>query len=148
MDPETEQLEKKLAENMSRIKKKIMVLSNKGGVGKSSVAVNLAAALSRDGGRVGLLDADIHGPSVAKMLGFEGKGVIHPAQIDPIHEVFTPRPERIEYAKKVVAAIEEARAKGSGVATIGSKMIDAPIETRARAILRLAEALGLLGDES
>jgi len=80
----------------------------------------------------------------AMALGFEGKGVIHPAQIKPIHAVFSPAPDRIEYAKKVVAAIEKARSEGSGVATIGSKMIDAPIETRARKILRLAEALGLL----
>ncbi|MBN1884272.1 MAG: HpcH/HpaI aldolase/citrate lyase family protein [Candidatus Krumholzibacteriota bacterium] len=82
----------------------------------------------------------------AMMLGFEGKGVIHPSQIEPIHEVFRPTPERIEYAKSVVAAIEEARAKGSGVATIKSKMIDRPIEMRARKILRLAGALGLLDE--
>ena len=81
----------------------------------------------------------------AMAMGFEGKGVIHPRQIESIHKVFAPTPERIEYALKVVAAIEEARGKGSGVATIRSKMIDAPIETRARKILRLAEALGLLG---
>jgi len=83
----------------------------------------------------------------AMSLGFEGKGVIHPAQIAPIHAVFSPAPERIEYAKKVVAAIEKARSEGSGVATLGSKMIDAPIETRARKILSLAEALGLLKNE-
>ena len=84
----------------------------------------------------------------AMALGFEGKGVIHPGQIEPIHRVFSPTPERIEYAKKVVAAIEEARERGSGVATIGSKMIDAPIEIRARKILRLAEALGLLEQDT
>lgn len=83
----------------------------------------------------------------AMALGFEGKGVIHPAQIAPVHRVFTPAPERIEYARKVVAAIEKARREGSGVATIGSKMIDAPIEARARKILRLAEALGLLEEK-
>ncbi len=85
----------------------------------------------------------------AMAIGFEGKGVIHPAQIEPIHGVFAPTPERIEYAKKVVSAIEKARSAGSGVATIGSKMIDAPIEARARKILRLAEALHLLdGDDN
>ncbi|MCK4549333.1 MAG: CoA ester lyase [Candidatus Krumholzibacteria bacterium] len=84
----------------------------------------------------------------AMALGFEGKGVIHPAQIAPIHAVFSPTPKRIEYAKKVVAAIEKARSEGSGVATLGSKMIDAPIEARARKILRLAEALGLLEEET
>jgi len=77
-------------------------------------------------------------------LGFEGKGVIHPGQIEPIHGVFAPTAERIDYARKVVAAIEKARAKGSGVASLGSKMIDAPIEARARKILELAEALGLI----
>jgi citrate lyase subunit beta/citryl-CoA lyase len=77
-------------------------------------------------------------------LGFEGKGVIHPGQIEPIHKVFAPTAERIEYAQKVIAAIEKARAKGSGVAALGSKMIDAPIEARARKILKLAEALGLI----
>jgi citrate lyase subunit beta/citryl-CoA lyase len=77
-------------------------------------------------------------------LGFEGKGAIHPGQIEPIHDAFAPTAERIEYAQKVVTAIEKARARGSGVAAIGSKMIDAPIEARARKILKLAEALGLI----
>lgn len=83
----------------------------------------------------------------AMAMGFEGKGVIHPSQIEPIHEVFTPTGKRIEYAKKVVEAIKDARSRGSGVASIGSKMVDAPIEKRARKILRLAEALGLLDNE-
>jgi len=66
-------LNEQLKENMSKIKHKILVLSNKGGVGKSSVAVNLACSLSEKGFEVGILDADLHGPSVATMLGFEGK---------------------------------------------------------------------------
>jgi len=70
---ELQRLEKMLAKNMSQIAAKILVLSNKGGVGKSSVAVNIAVSLSKRGLKVGLLDADMHGPSVAKMLGFEGK---------------------------------------------------------------------------
>jgi Mrp family chromosome partitioning ATPase len=57
---------------MGRIKHKIMILSGKGGVGKSTVAVNLAAALALAGKRVGLLDVDIHGPSVPKLLHLEG----------------------------------------------------------------------------
>ncbi len=55
--------------NLQRVKHKIVVMSGKGGVGKSTVAVNLAFALSRKGFSVGLLDADIHGPSVPKLLG-------------------------------------------------------------------------------
>jgi ATP-binding protein involved in chromosome partitioning len=53
----------------------VAVMSGKGGVGKSAVAVNLAVALSRLGRRVGLLDADLHGPSVAQMLGLRGQPV-------------------------------------------------------------------------
>jgi len=58
---------------MGAIGKKFMVLSGKGGVGKSSVAVNLAATLASRGKKVGILDADIHGPNIPKMLGVEDK---------------------------------------------------------------------------
>jgi len=60
---------------MAKIKHKILVLSGKGGVGKSTVAVNLAISLSLAGKRTGLLDIDIHGPSVPKILNLEGKTV-------------------------------------------------------------------------
>lgn len=60
-----------LRSRLCRIKHKVIVLSGKGGVGKSTVAVNLAASLMLAGKRVGLLDIDIHGPSVPKMLGLE-----------------------------------------------------------------------------
>ena len=60
--------EQALAQRMSAIKHKIVVLSGKGGVGKSTVAVNLAATLAYSGFRVGLLDADIHGPSIPTMM--------------------------------------------------------------------------------
>ena len=62
---------RKLQSRLCRITHKIVVLSGKGGVGKSTVAVNLAAALMLSGKRVGLLDVDIHGPSVPTMLGLE-----------------------------------------------------------------------------
>jgi ATP-binding protein involved in chromosome partitioning len=61
-----------LQARLCRIKHKLMVLSGKGGVGKSTVAVNLATALAMAGQRVGLLDVDIHGPSVPKLLHLEG----------------------------------------------------------------------------
>jgi len=64
-----------LAERMCRIRHKIIVLSGKGGVGKSTVAVNLAVALSLSGSKVGLLDVDIHGPSVPQMLRLGGTRV-------------------------------------------------------------------------
>ena len=60
-----------LESRMCQIRHKVMVLSGKGGVGKSTVAANLAAALAMAGKRVGLLDADIHGPSIPKLLHIE-----------------------------------------------------------------------------
>jgi ATP-binding protein involved in chromosome partitioning len=63
--------EKRLTETLSTIKRKFVVLSGKGGVGKSTVAVNLAVGLAIKGKRTGLLDTDLHGPSVPKMLGLE-----------------------------------------------------------------------------
>jgi Mrp family chromosome partitioning ATPase len=62
---------RQLQSRLCRIRHKVMVLSGKGGVGKSTVAVNLATALMMSGKRVGLLDVDIHGPSIPTMLGLE-----------------------------------------------------------------------------
>lgn len=63
----------KLNRSMAGIGKKILVLSGKGGVGKSTVAVNIAAELARKGFKVGLLDVDLHGPSVPRMVGRVGQ---------------------------------------------------------------------------
>jgi ATP-binding protein involved in chromosome partitioning len=60
---------------MENVKHKFLVLSGKGGVGKSSIAVNLAVWLSRRGKNVGLLDIDIHGPSIPKLLNLEGMNI-------------------------------------------------------------------------
>ncbi|MBN2399597.1 MAG: P-loop NTPase [Candidatus Aminicenantes bacterium] len=62
-----------LESRLCRIRRKIVILSGKGGVGKSTVAVNIAVALHMAGKRVGLLDIDIHGPSIPTMLGLDGK---------------------------------------------------------------------------
>jgi len=73
-DQSQQQEEKLLLEQrMRNIKHKILVLSGKGGVGKSTVAANLARWLAESGAKTGLLDVDIHGPSIPKLLGIEGE---------------------------------------------------------------------------
>ncbi len=75
----------KLADNLSRIKNKIVVMSGKGGVGKSTVAVNIALALALSGKKVGLLDVDVHGPSVPRLLSLSGQQAhIEKDYIEPI----------------------------------------------------------------
>jgi Mrp family chromosome partitioning ATPase len=81
--------QQRLNQRLGKIRQKILVLSGKGGVGKSTVAANLAMALAQAGCRVGLLDIDIHGPSIPKLLGLEREscsptqeaGVIEPVVI-------------------------------------------------------------------
>jgi ATP-binding protein involved in chromosome partitioning len=68
--------QERLKSKLSHIKHRIMVMSGKGGVGKSTVATNLAVTLSLEGFDIGLLDADIHGPNIPKMLGIESKQVL------------------------------------------------------------------------
>lgn len=66
------EMDKSVQSALGKIKNKIMVMSGKGGVGKTSVSVNLSIALANMGYQVGLMDVDIHGPDVPRMLGFKG----------------------------------------------------------------------------
>ena len=75
----------------------------------------------------------------SRALGFEGMGCIHPRQIRVIHKAFTPTAEEVEKARRIMEAFREAREKGLGVVSLGSKMIDPPVVKRAERILQLAE---------
>jgi citrate lyase subunit beta/citryl-CoA lyase len=75
---------------------------------------------------------------LAKQLGFDGKSVIHPSQIVLAHGVWTPTPEELAKARRVVAAAADAEAKGSGVISLDGKMIDKPIVERALRVMALA----------
>ncbi len=85
--PVQEMIDDTLREQMQNISQKLLVLSGKGGVGKSTVAVNLAVALADAGKKVGLLDADLHGPSIPILLGLNGmhttmlEGFIQPVEV-------------------------------------------------------------------
>ncbi|MGQ9609706.1 MAG: P-loop NTPase [bacterium] len=87
---EREEQEFRLQSNMDKIKYKIIVMSGKGGVGKTTVAVNLAYSLALTGANVGIVDTDIHGPNIAKMLGIEKEyingtegGRLKPVEVRP-----------------------------------------------------------------
>jgi citrate lyase subunit beta/citryl-CoA lyase len=76
---------------------------------------------------------------IARKLGFQGKLIIHPAQIETVNRVFSPSPEEIAYARKVVAAFEEAEAGGTAVIQVEGKMVEYPIVRRAKKILSLVD---------
>ncbi len=86
-DFERNQQDKMIEANLARVGRKIVVMSGKGGVGKSSVASYLAVLLSGKGKKVGLLDVDLHGPSVARLLNVQGgfemgeEGVVRPYKV-------------------------------------------------------------------
>ncbi len=78
---------------------------------------------------------------LAKQLGFRGKFLIHPKQIEVANRIFTPSEKEVEYARQVVAAYEDAEARGEASVALNGKMIDIPIVERARSLLAMAEKL-------
>ena len=77
---------------------------------------------------------------LARRLGFTGKTLIHPSQIDVINEALTPNESDVDRARRVVAAFEEAQRKGDGAIAFEGQMIDRPIVERARRVIALYEA--------
>ena len=67
-----------VADSLRKIRSKLVVMSGKGGVGKTSTSVNLALALASSGFKVGLMDVDLHGPDVPRMLGLTGMPDVNP----------------------------------------------------------------------
>jgi len=80
----------------------------------------------------------------ALSLGFTGKAAINPRQVDVIHRAFAPQPNEINYAIRVMEAMEQAKREGKGVFSLDGKMVDAPIISRASQTLELAKLLGLI----
>lgn len=82
-----------------------------------------------------------------KTLGFDGKSIINPRQIEVVNEVFAPSEKAIEKARTIIAAIKEAEKKGSGVIAVNGKMVDRPVVIRAQRTIDLALASGILTEE-
>ena len=78
----------------------------------------------------------------ARRLGFTGKSLFHPSQVDAINEVFSPLPEEVEYCRQVIEAFDAASARGDGSIAFGGQLIDLPIVERARRTILLDEYLG------
>jgi len=79
-----------------------------------------------------------------KRLGFTGKSLVNPRQIEVIHEVFRPTTEEIQHALEVMDAIKRAREMGTGVISLRGRMVDAPVVTRAARTIREGVAFGML----
>jgi len=82
-----------------------------------------------------------------KQLGFDGKSVISPRQITPVHRIYTPEQKEIDFALRVIEAIHEAEEHGSGVISLDGKMVDKPIVDRAERVLAMAKASGIMVHE-
>ena len=78
-----------------------------------------------------------------KMMGFDGKSLVNPRQIDIVHKVFTPTQKEIIFAEKVVREIDEKKAQGIGVFTVDGKMIDIAFYDGAKRTIALAKASGV-----
>ena len=84
----------------------------------------------------------------SRAMGFEGMGCVHPIQIEIIHRAFAPTASELEKALKIVAAYDDAQARGLGVVSLGSKMIDAPVVQRALKLVARARQMGLLPEQA
>jgi citrate lyase subunit beta / citryl-CoA lyase len=79
----------------------------------------------------------------SRRLGFSGMSLIHPAQIEVVNGAFTPTADEVDYARRVLKAFDEARARGEGAVAFGGQLLDLPIVDRARQTLDLAESHGV-----
>ena len=85
--------------------------------------------------------------TLIKKLGFDGKSVINPRQIEPLHKIFMPSEKDLAKAQAIMEAIREANARGSGVASLNGKMIDKPVVIRAQRMLDLAQVSDIVDVE-
>jgi citrate lyase subunit beta/citryl-CoA lyase len=117
-------------------------------------ALSIALLAAREAGKV-ILDGvynDVKDPDgfltearQGKAMGFDGKTLVHPSQVDPANEVWAPSADEIEFSERVIAAFDEAQAEGRGVITVDGRMIEHLHVQNAQRILAVAGAIAALG---
>jgi citrate lyase subunit beta/citryl-CoA lyase len=110
---------------------------------KTAIAARAAGIQALDTVFIDLADKEglIKDAERGKQLGFKGKFLIHPNQIEPVNGVFSPKSNEVEYAKKIVNAMKEAEAKGLGAASLEGRMIDIAVLKQAEDLLILADLI-------
>jgi citrate lyase subunit beta/citryl-CoA lyase len=109
-----------------------------------AVAARAAGCIAIDCPFVAFKDMEAFEKSTrfGRQLGYEGRMLIHPSQIEPSHKIYTPAPEDVEWARGVVKVFEEeGLAKGSAAVTYLGKMVDTPVYDNARTILRIVDEI-------
>ncbi|MBC7325526.1 MAG: HpcH/HpaI aldolase/citrate lyase family protein, partial [Moorella sp. (in: Bacteria)] len=86
-------------------------------------------------------DGLLNDARLGRRLGFQGKLVIHPRQVEIVNSAYSPAPEEVENARRVIAAFEEAEKQGLAAIQLEGKMIDYPVAVKARQIIARAEAI-------
>jgi citrate lyase subunit beta/citryl-CoA lyase len=124
--------------------------------GRANLAPYLATAVlaAREAGKVildgvynDIADADGFAAECRQgvEMGFDGKTLIHPSQVDPANAAWSPTPDEVEFSRRVIAAFEEAEGEGRGVITVDGKMIEHLHVADARRALAVADAIAALG---
>ena len=108
-----------------------------------AIAARAAGVASLDGPYVAFRNPEglRKDAGVARQMGYTGKFAIHPAQIDTINELFSPLPEDVAYARRVMEAWQEAEANGRGSLDLDGKMVDVPVVKRAQNLLALVDEI-------
>ena len=122
---------------------------------RAALTPHLATALlgAREAGKV-ILDGvynDVRNPdgflaeaTAGRQMGFDGKTLIHPSQVDPTNDVWAPDDDAVDYARRVIAAFDEATAEGRGVITVDGRMIENLHVDNARRVLAVADAIAAM----
>ena len=84
----------------------------------------------------------------AKDMGYDGKAMIHPSQVEVVNRIFTPSREEVEYSQRVLEAFERAKAEGRGATQLDGKLIENVHVAMAKRILKIAEMTGLMGEQT